>query len=254
MKRAFLLISILSASLVMYSIHNKAAKSGIPDGSYYVENMLSDQEMKQVSLSTSEIVFTNKSGRLSVYVGCNRISGKFSAGKTNQFKIGDMVSTKKMCSDTTENECLRLFSLANQYKLKNDCLELYQKDQLLMILKKKKKIDVEERSNYEGHYKLESLLIDGKMKQGDYSKSSITIEKGRIQCTVGCNGIGGNFVTEGHKILPLKLMMTEMYCESVAKLEQLFVEHLNHVDMYEVENDTLNFYLKGELVLVFKRI
>lgn len=255
MKRAILVLGILIAAVTMYSIHKKSAKSSILEGTYYLDQMLRNQEMNDIQLTSSEITFTNKSGKVSIYVGCNKISGAFNTSKTNQFKLGETMSTKMFCPDPTENEFLQLLSKATQFKIKGELLEFYQKNKLLMILKKKKKVvAVTEITTYEGHYKLESILIDGKMRTDDYSKSSVAIEKGRIQCSVGCNGIGGDFITKGEKILPLKLMMTEMYCESVAKLEQLFVEHLNHVDMYEVENDRLNFYLKGELVLVLKRI
>lgn len=255
MKRAFLLICILCASFALYSIHKKPAKSGIPDGTYYIENMLIDQEMKQVKLLTSEIIFTKKTGRLSVFVGCNRISGKFSTGKSNQFKAGEMISTKMACPDMKENEFLQLLTKATKYKIKGEIIEIFEKNNLLIVLKKKKKDSpVEENTTYEGHYKLESMLMNGKLKTDNYSKSSVTIKKGHIQCSVGCNSISGEFITQGDKIIPLKLMMTEMYCESVARIEELFVNHLNMVDSYGLENGKLNFYLKGELVIVLRRV
>lgn len=73
---------------------------------------------------------------------------------------------------------------------------------------------------------------------------TLTFKKdGSFGATTDCNGIGGNYVVNGNKIVLSKMMSTLMYCEG--SQEDLYRKMLEAVTSFE-------FTSKGELVFVLK--
>jgi heat shock protein HslJ len=73
---------------------------------------------------------------------------------------------------------------------------------------------------------------------------TLTFADGRVRGTTDCNGFGGAYTVDGHKIqFDDKMAMTKMYCEGSQETE--FVKMLLNVGSYLFTN-------KGELILEIK--
>lgn len=57
----------------------------------------------------------------------------------------------------------------------------------------------------------------------------------------GCNGIGGNYTTDGNKI-KFTTISTRMFCESRMDVENFLTKVLQQADGYKISGETLELY------------
>jgi heat shock protein HslJ len=69
----------------------------------------------------------------------------------------------------------------------------------------------------------------------------------RLQGFAGCNGLGGNYTTDGHKI-KFTVITTKMYCEERLDVENFLTKALERADRYKIKGEELTLY-EGSTVL-----
>jgi heat shock protein HslJ len=74
----------------------------------------------------------------------------------------------------------------------------------------------------------------------------------RLKGHAGCNGLGGDYKVEGHKIT-FQPITTRMYCESQMEVENLFTGMLSAADSYRIVGETLELYSQNALLGKFNR-
>lgn len=67
--------------------------------------------------------------------GCNNMSGNVTI-EEDQITFSDIITTKKFCSDSIEQEFLIALGMVNNYKIEKMKLHLYQDEEELMIFQK----------------------------------------------------------------------------------------------------------------------
>lgn len=122
---------------------------------------------------------------------------------------------------------------------------------LPLIAQKTKKKDL---PSLTGTYQLIKMRNLQTLEAVEPNKTNIVIntKANQISANVGCNSISGEFKTKKNKILPLKLMQTEMFCAD-NKIETPFVQHLMHVNAYVLTSKQLSFCEGKQVLLVLKK-
>ena len=67
--------------------------------------------------------------------GCNNMNGKVTI-EEDQITFSDIITTKKFCAESIEQEFLIALGLVNNYKVEKMKLHLYQDDEEIMIFQK----------------------------------------------------------------------------------------------------------------------
>jgi len=67
--------------------------------------------------------------------GCNNMNGNITV-EEDQITFSDIITTKKFCSESIEQEFLIALGMVNNYKIEKMKLHLYQDDEELMIFQK----------------------------------------------------------------------------------------------------------------------
>lgn len=98
------------------------------------------------------------------------------------------------------------------------------------------------------------IMLDNIAK--DYGKASIRLdtEEGRVNGNSGCNSFFGGFETDGDKISMPALATTRMACidEDRSNTERKVLGYLSDGNLrFDVADQTLNFYVKDKLVMIF---
>lgn len=92
-------------------------------------------------------------------------------------------------------------------------------------------------------------LIDGQPPVS--SKTSLTIEQGRIGANLGCNGIGGDLRIEQDRLVIGPIISTQMYCDGLMDQERAVAELLQAKPQFFIEGDRMVIHSnqhKAELV------
>jgi heat shock protein HslJ len=105
-----------------------------------------------------------------------------------------------------------------------------------------------------GTYQLVKMRNQNTLEAIEPGKTNIVIDTkaNQFSANVGCNSISGEFKTKKNKILPLKLMQTEMFCAD-NKIETPFVQHLMRVNAYVLTSKQLSFCEGKKVLLVLKK-
>lgn len=90
-------------------------------------------------VNSNEITLSIEKGKISGNASCNNYFGNLHyEASTNKFSINNLGVTRMHCPKmSTENNFLGILEKVNKYQLKQDYLELY-KDQILLLKFKKK--------------------------------------------------------------------------------------------------------------------
>lgn len=81
------------------------------------------------------------------------------------------------------------------------------------------------------------VTIDGEKPVS--SKSELTIGEGRIGANVGCNGMGGDLLIKGGKLVIGGVVSTMMYCDGIMDQERAVSELLSADPVYQIEDGRL---------------
>lgn len=85
----------------------------------------------------------------------------------------------------------------------------------------------------------------------------LKFETDQVSVTTGCNHYGGNFQIDEDSIHFEGIFNTEMAClepEGLMEQERIYLDLLRRVDQYELEGESLTFYIELNPVLVFPAI
>lgn len=254
MKRGLLILLLFTLSFDAYTQKKKTNKQPSLNGSYTMMSHRSEGKLKNVNLTESNLVFNSSEKSISIFVGCNRLTAQYQTQLNKKLKFTLISSTRMACPNNFEDIFKSNLSTITNYTFKDDILNLYKGKILIMQLQRDKNHSVPPTIvSLEGNYKLEQLYNGSNLVKGDFKKTSFQITQNQINCSVGCNRIGGEFKTNDHKILPLKLMMTEMYCADVDALEKQFVDALNQIDQYKLNDNILTFSVQNKILMILKR-
>ena len=83
----------------------------------------------------------------------------------------------------------------------------------------------------------------------------LKFETDQVSGTTGCNHYGGNFQIDEDSIHFEGIFNTEMAClepEGLMEQERIYLDLLRRVDQYELEGESLTFYIELNPVLVFE--
>ena len=95
---------------------------------YWRLKKLDGKAIKMATQQTREIYFTLKRDNTVIgFAGCNAIAGAYNLAEDSSITFFDMATTLKFCSDIVFNESdfLKMFQLANSYKIANDILYIH---------------------------------------------------------------------------------------------------------------------------------
>jgi heat shock protein HslJ len=73
----------------------------------------------------------------------------------------------------------------------------------------------------------------------------------RVKGFAGCNGLGGDFTTEGSKV-HFTIITTKMFCEETMAVENFLTDALNKADNYKINGDTLELYQGSTFLIRFQ--
>lgn len=111
------------------AIFKKVEKSndGITE-KYWKLKTLEGKEVKMSKNQEREVFFTlkNKDNRVTGFAGCNTLMGTYSLEEGNRIRFSKMATTLMACPDIdfNESEYLKVFELADNYRITGDILEL----------------------------------------------------------------------------------------------------------------------------------
>lgn len=96
---------------------------------YWKLKTLEGQDVKMSKNQEREVFFTLKAegNRVTGFAGCNTISGTYKLEKGDRIRFSQMATTMMACPDVdfNESEFLKIFELADNYRITGDRLELY---------------------------------------------------------------------------------------------------------------------------------
>lgn len=93
------------------------------------------------------------------------------------------------------------------------------------------------------------VAIDGQPPVS--SKTSLSIETGRIGANLGCNGLGGDLRIEQGRLVTGPIISTQMYCDGLMDQERAVAELLQAKPRFVIEGDRMVIHSdqhKAELV------
>ena len=95
---------------------------------YWKLKTLEGKDVKMGANQEREVYFTLKANdnRVTGFAGCNTISGTYKLEKGNRIRFSQMAATMMACPDVdfNESEFLKIFSIADNYRITGDKLEL----------------------------------------------------------------------------------------------------------------------------------
>lgn len=254
MKTAGLLCFLIGLCLPATARKGKPANPVRPVGTYILVQVAREDGTLTNSSVGGEIRFDQKGNNVHVYFGCNRITASFATLRDQRCKPDILMSTRIACEDSIEDLFKNAFLACDHYRLRRDTLTLYREQSTRMILVKQSAVSRQAAvKDAQGSYQLYQVRDGKTLLKGNYSKSRIRIDGKLFRANVGCNGITGEWITEGQAIRPMRLGMTEMYCEEVDRLERLFVSNLEKSNRWRWKNGRLEFLRDEEVLLVFAR-
>lgn len=189
---------------------------------------------------------------MTLYVGCNRATGKFIQQK-KQLRIGPLMSTKMFCEGVPEQEIFTIMESVTNFNASGNTITLLNGNKKIATLKKK--IQKQEILIADGVFQIESYRKNGAMaNMQSPSSTNITIEKERFYCNVGCNSMGADWFATSFKVRTLQIAMTEMGCPGeIGKMEADIAALLSQLNRFTISESQLCFYNNNTLLMVMKR-
>ncbi len=140
MKKGFLLLLFfVTTTFLLFAkkkgIQHKTQLSGI----YTLLEQMNNSHLMFVSFSKTKITIDEHKYSINCYVGCNSIAGQFKT-KGNTIAPLHLSVTEMICPELTddlEEKFISNLNLINRFTFSAGQLYLYNKDQLLIVLKKK---------------------------------------------------------------------------------------------------------------------
>lgn len=249
MKTAYLLCLFLGLCLHVSAQQGKVKQPARPSGTYLLARVIQEDGTLGESDVHGEIRFEQTGNQVFVYFGCNRITASFTDAPGWKCKTDILSSTRMACPNAIEDRFRNAFTITNRYTLARDTLTLFHDGDVTMIMVKQQPAKRGAPEDAQGSFRLYRIREGKKLAGGNFRNSLIRIDGRQLNANVGCNGISGEWITDGQRIQPLRLGMTEMYCEEVDRLERLFVGHLEKLNRWRWKNGRLEL-LKDEQVLL----
>lgn len=75
----------------------------------------------------------------------------------------------------------------------------------------------------------------------------------RIKGFAGCNGLGGDYTTDGNKI-NFSVITTKIFCEEQMETENILTQSLTDANRYEIKGETLELYQDDTFLIKFQSI
>ncbi|WP_310994033.1 META domain-containing protein [Aequorivita marina] len=262
------LFTIAIAALSLYScgptqntttMDDTTSDLGITE-SYWKLETLEGKDILSSQDNEREIGFTlNESeNRISGYAGCNNFFGTYTLKAGNQIDFSALGATKMACPDGTFNESkfLKVFNLADNYRITGDKLELnIGKRAPLAVFKRV----VNSEPIVNKYWKLKTLEgKEVKMLENQEKEIYFTLkpEENRVAGFAGCNALMGSYTLEtGNRILFSNMASTMMACPDVDINDRDFLKVFELVDNYTVNEDELSLSVgKDAPLAVFEAV
>lgn len=123
--------------------NNDVVNSKFTETTWLLESLNGEKIVYPADHKQNFIIFKGESEgfKLNGFAGCNNISATYDVGDHNTFKIGDVISTKMMCSFADlENKFLKMMKDANSYKIEGYYLTIFNGEQELAVFKDAKEL------------------------------------------------------------------------------------------------------------------
>lgn len=252
MKTTFFLCLWLGLTWFASAGKRNVNKPNVPVGAYSLVQLVDSTGTLQASAVYGEIVFDKQGSQVQIYLGCNRITARFGMLPNTRCKPEITMSTRMACSNPVEDRFKNAFHASDRYKMQHDSLLLFSGNSTTMIMvKKSRSIKKATKDDPQGSYRLYRILDGKKQVQGTFNKTRMSIDGKQFRANVGCNSMFGEWLAEGQIIKPLRLGMTDMFCEEVDHLERLFTGNLEKSNRWRWNHGRLEFLKDQQVLLVF---
>ncbi len=213
--------------------------------SYWVLETLEGQPVGNTDRDDREIGFKldPENNRISGFAGCNNFMGDYSIEKGDRIHFSALGATKMACPDLSfnESEFLKVFGLADNYRITGDQLELNVGKRAPLAVFKRSVSSSE--PIVEKYWKLKTLEgKDVKMGKNQAREVFFTLKAkdNRVTGFAGCNTISGTYtLEEGNRIRFSKMATTMMACPDVDFNESEFLKIFELADNYRITGDRL---------------
>ncbi|HPI53842.1 MAG TPA: META domain-containing protein [Chitinophagaceae bacterium] len=251
MKASFLATFLLMSILMAYAVKKNSSTPAL-SGEYELTHYLAGSNWQTFSGTNSSINFDKKQKSMTLFVGCNRATGKFSQQK-KQLHVGPLMSTKMFCEGIPEQEIFTIMESVTNFSVNANTITLYNGNKKIAALKKKEQR--QEIKIADGVFQIESYRKNGAMvKMPAPTSTNITIEKERFYCNVGCNSMGADWFATDFNVRTLQIATTEMGCPGeIGKIEADIAALLSQLNRFTISASQLCFYNNDTLLMVMKR-
>lgn len=197
--------------------------------------------------------FSSKDGRYSATGGCNGIGGEYTLAKRNGVRFSKGMSTMMACEDmTVENGLRDIFEQADRYVVEGDSLKLYgDTEEALAIF-----VAVSDKTDkLAGTWELDYVMEPGASFDSLYAarKPTITFDviNKKVSGNSSCNNFSGKLNANENQISFGPMAATKMACPGSG--EQVFFNHLERVNSFDVQDDTLTMIMGDIVVMRWKK-
>lgn len=140
MKKGFLLfLLIIATAFFLFAKKKRSQHKMTLSGIYTLLEQMNNSHLMFVSYPKTKITIDEQKSTIHCYVGCNSIAGQFKT-KGNTIAPLHLSVTEMTCPELTddlEEKFISNLNLINRFTFSEGQLYLYNKDQLLIVLKKK---------------------------------------------------------------------------------------------------------------------
>ena len=196
--------------------------------------------------------------------GCNIMNGSVSIGR-GPIRFSTVITTKRACTRATapiESALLAALNKATSYKLAKDRLRLYA-GRILLVKFGPRPVDVDQDGPLNAadqlrledkKWILESIKGSPIPKVGQEAFIMFDPEKGSAGGDTSCNAFGGEYKSNGYKIVISDIISTMRACieDERMNVERGFLDGLKAAERYEIRADKLTLYKRDRLLLTFE--
>lgn len=214
---------------------------------YWVLETLEGQPINNTGDKEIGFKLHTENNRVSGYAGCNNFMGEYTLEAGDRIRFSALGSTKMACPNLSfnESEFLKIFEMADNYRITGDRLELNVGKRAPLAVFKKAVTSTE--PIVEKYWKLKTL--EGKnVKMGKNQEREVFFtlkaNENRVTGFAGCNTMMGSYtLEEGDRIRFSQLATTMMACPDVDFNESEFLKIFELVDNYRITGDRLELYI-----------
>ncbi|WDF69528.1 META domain-containing protein [Sphingobacterium oryzagri] len=199
------------------------------------------------------LLFSEEDGRYSATGGCNGIGGEYTLAKNNGLKFSKGMSTMMACENMEiENGLRQVFEQASRYAVDGNSLLLYGDGETQLA---KFVALVDQTDKLTGTWELDYVMEPGSSFDSLYAakKPTITFDvvNMKLNGNSSCNNFSGKLDVKGNQLNFGPMAATRMACPGAG--EQVFFNHLERVNAYDVQGDTLTMIMGDIVVMRWKR-